>query len=169
MDVNSVITSDKSEKIRSMKNIYALVKPYSLDSVHTNYPTSFNSSETFTGIAIMSHNLPRRQTKSIDGENGNIFQHDIYFDKISSRFLYLDFSKRCQQNSAFIAVTLQTCTRWYKKSLHYNGVIMSAMVSQITSLTIVYSTAHWGADQRKHESSASLAFVREIHRGHNGQ
>ena len=30
--------------------------------------------------------------------------------------------------------------------------------------TIVYSTVYSGADQRKHQSSASLAFVREIHR-----
>ena len=35
---------------------------------------------------------------------------------------------------------------------------MSAMSSQITSLTIVYSTVYSGADQRKHQSSASLAF-----------
>ena len=41
---------------------------------------------------------------------------------------------------------------------------MSAMASQITSLTIVYSTAYSGADQRKHQSPASLAFLREIHR-----
>ena len=41
---------------------------------------------------------------------------------------------------------------------------MSAMTSQITSLTIVYSAVYSGADQRKHQSSASLAFVREIHR-----
>ena len=34
----------------------------------------------------------------------------------------------------------------------------------ITSLTIVYSTVNSGADQRKHQSSASLAFVRGIHR-----
>ena len=47
---------------------------------------------------------------------------------------------------------------------HYNDVIMSAMASQITSLTIVYSTFYSGADQRKHQSSASLAFVRTIHR-----
>ena len=38
------------------------------------------------------------------------------------------------------------------------------MASQITSLTIVYSTVYSGADQRKHQSSASLAFVRGIHR-----
>ena len=41
---------------------------------------------------------------------------------------------------------------------------MGAFASQITSLTIVYSTVYSGADQRKHQSSASLAFVRGIHR-----
>ena len=51
------------------------------------------------------------------------------------------------------------------QSTHYNDVIMSTIASQITSLTIVYSTVYSGADQRKHQSSASLAFVRGIHRG----
>ena len=46
---------------------------------------------------------------------------------------------------------------------HYNDVIISTMVSQITSLTIVYSTVYSGIDQRKHQSSASLTFVRGIH------
>ena len=41
---------------------------------------------------------------------------------------------------------------------------MRAMASQITSLTIIYSSVYSGADERKHESSASLAFVRGIHR-----
>ena len=45
-----------------------------------------------------------------------------------------------------------------------SDVIMGAMASQITSLTISYSTVYSGADQRKHQSSASLAFVRGIHR-----
>ena len=49
--------------------------------------------------------------------------------------------------------------------VHYNDVIMDATASQITSLTIVYSTVYSGADQRKHQSSASLAFLRGIHRG----
>ena len=40
---------------------------------------------------------------------------------------------------------------------------MDAMASQITSLTMVYSIVHSGAAQRKHQSSASLAFVRGIH------
>ena len=48
---------------------------------------------------------------------------------------------------------------------HYNDVIMGAVASQITSLTIVYSTVYSGTDQSKHQSSASLAFVWGIHRG----
>ena len=47
---------------------------------------------------------------------------------------------------------------------HYSDVIISTMASEITSPTIVYSTVYSGADQRKHQSSASLAFVRGIHR-----
>ena len=38
------------------------------------------------------------------------------------------------------------------------------MASQITSLMIVYSAVYSGIDQRKHQSSASLAFARGIHR-----
>ena len=48
---------------------------------------------------------------------------------------------------------------------HYNDVIMTVILSQITSLTSVYSTVYSDADQRKHLSAASLAFVRGIHRG----
>ena len=48
--------------------------------------------------------------------------------------------------------------------IHYNDVIMGTMASQITSRTIVYSSVYSGADQRKHQSSASLTFVRGIHR-----
>ena len=47
---------------------------------------------------------------------------------------------------------------------HYIDVIMTTMESQITSLTSVYSTVYSDADQRKHPNSASLAFVRGIHR-----
>ena len=48
--------------------------------------------------------------------------------------------------------------------IHYNDVIMTTIASQITSLTIVYSTVYSDADQSKHRSSASLAFVWGIHR-----
>ena len=49
-------------------------------------------------------------------------------------------------------------------TIHYSDVIMGTMVSQITSLTIVYSTIYSGADQRKHQSSTSLAFLWGTHR-----
>ena len=48
---------------------------------------------------------------------------------------------------------------------HYDDVIMTMLASQITSLMVVYSIVYSGVNQRKHQSSASLAFVREIHRG----
>ena len=47
---------------------------------------------------------------------------------------------------------------------HCRDVIMGAMASQITSLTIICSTVHSCADQRKRQSYAWLAFVRGIHR-----
>ena len=53
----------------------------------------------------------------------------------------------------------------YRSFIHYDDVKMGATASQITSVTIAYSTDYSDADQRKHQSSASLAFVRGIHRG----
>ena len=53
---------------------------------------------------------------------------------------------------------------WCSCDIHYCGVIMGAIASLITSLTSVYSTIHSGGDQRKHQSSTSLAFVQGIHR-----
>ena len=48
---------------------------------------------------------------------------------------------------------------------HYCDAIMGTVASQVTSLTIVYTTVYSDADQRKHKSSALLAFVWGIHRG----
>ena len=50
------------------------------------------------------------------------------------------------------------------EQIHYYDVIMGTIASQITSLTIVYSGVYSDADQSKHQSSASLDFMREIHR-----
>ena len=48
---------------------------------------------------------------------------------------------------------------------HYHDVTMDSIASLITSITIVYSAVYSGSDQSKYQSSASLAFVRGIHRG----
>ena len=52
----------------------------------------------------------------------------------------------------------------FHDSWHYTDVIMGTIASQIISLTIVYSTVYSNADQRKYQSSTSLAFVRGIYR-----
>ena len=71
-------------------------------------------------------------------------------------------SLRCPQISRQVAAA----THWngHFEASHYIDVIMTTMASQITGLTIVYSTVYLDADQSKHQSSASLAFVWGIHR-----
>ena len=64
--------------------------------------------------------------------------------------------------SIFIIMTLRDCLSLWDHN--YNDVMMGAMVSQIPSLTIVYSTVYSGVDQIKHQSSTSLDFVWGIHR-----
>ena len=56
------------------------------------------------------------------------------------------------------------CVYYSVLHIHYNDAIMSDMPSQIISLTTVYSTVYSRCRSKKHQSSASLAFVRGIHR-----
>ena len=58
--------------------------------------------------------------------------------------------------------SVKNCGMFNKNN--YNDVRMGVVASKITGLTIVYSTVYSGADQRKHLCSATLAFVRGIHR-----
>ena len=46
---------------------------------------------------------------------------------------------------------------------HYSNITMSAIASQITGASAVYSIFCPSADQRKHQNSASLSFVSGIH------
>ena len=77
-------------------------------------------------------------------------------------FLLLSFTYRITTNRFILC--------WYgvleieKIVYHDNDVIMGAIASQITSFAIVCSTVYSAADHRKHQSSASLAFVWGIHR-----
>ena len=57
-----------------------------------------------------------------------------------------------------------TIWRLDDKVNYYTDIIMGAIASHTTSLTIVYSSVYLDADGRKHQSSASLAFVWGIHR-----
>ena len=69
-------------------------------------------------------------------------------------FLFLDWTN----NQVFGA---HVTSLWWS---HFNDVIMGATASQIPSLMLVYSTVYSGADQGRHQSSASLAFVWGIDR-----
>ena len=61
----------------------------------------------------------------------------------------------------FVVVILSVHRDWF---IQYNDVTIGAMASQITRLKSIYSSFCSRADQRKHQSSTSLAFVMEIHR-----
>ena len=58
----------------------------------------------------------------------------------------------------------KTCRFISGANCHYNDGIRSAIASQMTGISIVSSTLCSGADRRKHQNSASLAFARGIHR-----
>ena len=82
--------------------------------------------------------------------------HCVIWDRFVVGFVQqVDFTQ-----SMHLSISSAVC---HITKSHYSDIKMGAMKSQITSLTIVYSTVYSGADQRKHKSSASLAFVRGIH------
>ena len=103
------------------------------------------------------------------------YMQDMDHTEFTKHILYLTLTGEQGYVCCFIEKGLCYCgtsscpvylPRWNSHTLllaHYSDVIMGAMASQITSLTIVYSTVYSGADQRKYQSSTSLAFVRGIH------
>ena len=88
------------------------------------------------------------------------------FDKLSIfDLIYLMiFHVMEAQLSCMEYIFLITVISFSKSCKHYNDAIMSAMAPQITGTSVVCSTVSSGTDQRKHQSSASLVFVRGIHR-----
>ena len=81
----------------------------------------------------------------------------------------IHLSKRGPRNKCYVNAGIAWCDLHAYNSEkcideHYSDVIMGVVASQITSVTIIYSTGYSDTYQRKHQSSASLAFVRGIHR-----
>ena len=97
---------------------------------------------TFTDV---SSHIPNQLSQGIVSALKNCFRAHAY---------NIRFRKTHTVLMVFDVVTVQ----------HYTDAIMTTMASQITSLTVVYSTVYSDANQRKHQSSASLAFVWGIHR-----
>ena len=129
--------------------------------------------------------LPKRKCSAL--RNHNIPLHWLQFHFLKSWEMYVH-GLLCARVCFlvylyvwFIHISIYVhyrCTFWHrdisKESVeernedegpaHYSSVMISAMASQITGVSSVYSTICSVADQRKHQSSASLAFVRGIHR-----
>ena len=85
----------------------------------------------------------------------NFSVYNIWIGNITKHIL------QCE-NWACYCIFMVSGNTLHSKYVLYCAVIMGKTASQITSLTIDYSSVHSGPDQRKHQSSASLAFVREI-------
>ena len=71
----------------------------------------------------------------------------------------------CNDNSRDLIATIRITGKRTFRRIHYCDAKMGIVASQITSLRIVYTTVYSDADQSKHQSCASLAFVWGIHRG----
>ena len=94
--------------------------------------------------------------------------HHIFFVRVRYIFKGMDCEliNTVEWVPGLESTQVRNCTQPHEALEHYcDDVTMGAMASQITRLTIVYSTVYSGADKRKHQSSASLAFVGVIHRG----
>ena len=87
--------------------------------------------------------------------------------------IHVDFGAFCHQfiwlrNTALPTATNARglcCTLFcgdYDISFHYSDVMMSAMASEITGVSIIRSTVGSGADQRKHQSTASLFLFDDV-------
>ena len=83
----------------------------------------------------------------------------LWFDALS-----LNLNTAHFEDSVPPAQQRQLTTARMTTLCHYTDVIMGTIASQITSLAIVYSIVYSDADQRIYQCSASLAFVRGIHR-----
>ena len=89
---------------------------------------------------------------------------NLYFNSWHSKFreIYWNLVGHFEKIKSVHPKVIRNYHRHF--NLHYNDVIMRTMAPQITSVSIVYSTVCSDADQGKHQSSASLAFVKRIRR-----
>ena len=107
--------------------------------------TQIRHDTTGAVIKIMKHEIPIMRVR----HNQYLASNQLFVASLQSRDTY--------ENVVHVSMLCQ----YYV--IHYSDVIIGALASQITGVSIVYSSFCSGADQRKHQSSASVAFVRGIH------
>ena len=132
------------------------------NSIHISLQTSVTSSTIFRYVCVcvccvweIYHPTSRKHHYRSWWDN--LHQHRTCH--FCCRCCHLTITKGTRKSLVVLYETDGGLTGW-----HYNDVIMTTIASQITNLTVVYSTVYSDADQRKHQSSASLAFVWGIHR-----
>ena len=114
----------------------------------------------FVDCGFKKKNIKNSKSRPINSERHHIFVNSwvfLFWPQTHEDVLLLI---RYQANIFFVwlcVIRLQLANRL--ANIHYKDVIMGAMSFEISSLTAVYSTVYSGAGQRKHQSSASLAFV----------
>ena len=142
----------------SVDNILWNIRPRS-GKINWVDPASFAAMESDTHFLYFT----KRSGKSRDFYFLGVIHLNTFFPKVASKQTDQQTNQRWWlHNHSYHVMDLND---WLCVIKHYDGVIMGAIASQITSLTIVYSTVYSGADQSKHQSSSSLAFVWGIHRG----
>ena len=99
---------------------------------------------------------------------GNFSSDTLTSNKIHLKITYLNFISNVpganELKEAMLLWLDISLVRYRDPRNHYSEVIMSAVASQITGISIACSTVCSGTDLRKYQTSASLAFVRGIHR-----
>ena len=109
-------------------------------------------------VLFLGHMRHLHLGNNTSAHNQNCLVNHKILIEIYSIYILLDTTRFCKCHS--VANSLISIN-----AKHYNDVIMSAIACQITGVAIVCSTVGSGPDQRKHQSSALLAFVQGIHRG----
>ena len=122
---------------------------------------------------LVQNCFPKQQQKraqNLTSERFCYIFHYVMFNHISMIYILIFPvelpSGECNRTPMFGKWTLAQVIAWCYQTQNYNyrDVIMSMIASQITGIMIVNSTICLGSDERKHQSSASLAFVRGIPR-----
>ena len=102
--------------------------------------------------------------KAYQGKIGTIYSYFIRYINVHDCFVSIIL----KTHNVCLWIWINKCQvkeyKYWISMCHYTDDIMTTKASQITSLTVVYSTVYSDADQRKHQSSTSLAFVWGIHR-----
>ena len=132
-----------------------------IDAVRVNWSEGWSDSKTVHHITVRKHLYLKSFCGLVTPPPSSLFQvittclSNFYHGNAilgKTKFILPQVGMNIKNRSKIDHTQLK---KWY----HYNNVIMGTMASQITSLTIVYSTVHSGVDQTKSQSSSSLAFV----------